>query len=165
MAQVSLTLECIYQHHAGPVKTLTSNPYPEILSSQEFLFPESLRGAGIGAAGAAGYGAGAGSGAGGADSGDAGAGSGATGATGGGAGPGTIVENHWLRALLLKVWSLDQCGIHVRNVDCQPYPSHTRALEGTGLECSFLNLTTQWKHQESVFKYWCLEEECGGAHL
>lgn len=49
---MSLTLECIYQHHAGPVKTLTSNTYPEILSSQEFLFPESLRGAGIGAAGA-----------------------------------------------------------------------------------------------------------------
>lgn len=108
---MSLTLEHIDQHHASPVKTLTSNTYPEILSSQEFLFPENLHGAGIGAG-----------------SGDAGAGSGDTGATGGGAGPGTIVENHRLRALLLKVWSLDQRGIHVRNVDFQPYPSHTRPV-------------------------------------
>lgn len=118
---MSLTLERIYQHPAGPVKTLTSNTYPEI------CLPKSLHGAGAG--GTAGCGAGAGSGADGADSSDAGVGSGDTGAAGGVAGPGTIVENHWLRALLLKVWSLDRRGIHVRNVDCQPYPSHTRPLK------------------------------------
>lgn len=104
---MSLTLEHIYQHPAGPVKTLTSNTYPEI------CLPKSLHGAGAG--GTAGC--------------DAGAGSGDTGATGGVAGPGTIVENHRLRALLLKVWSRDRRGIHVRNVDCQPYPSHTRPLK------------------------------------
>lgn len=132
---MSLTLERIYQHPAGPVKTLTSNTYPEI------CLPKSLHGAGAGGTAGCGTGAGsgadgadssdagAGSGAGGADSSDAGVGSGDTGAAGGVAGPGTIVENHWLRALLLKVWSLDRRGIHVRNVDCQPYPSHTRPLK------------------------------------